>query len=61
MSLNKLDTVASVIAELQERVADHSESQLASESNGYEMWDYYDGLIEGYSCVLAMLNDLDKE
>lgn len=54
-------TITEIKTELQQRAIDHSEAMSNAEANGYEDYDYYEGLVEAYECVLVMLNQLDKE
>lgn len=54
-------TITELKTEIQQRAIDHSEAMSNAEANGYEDYDYYEGLVEAYECVLVMLNQLDKE
>lgn len=54
-------TIDQIREELQQRVIDHSEAMAVLEESGDSDYDYYQGLVEGYECVLVMLDQLDKE
>lgn len=54
-------TITEIKAELKQRLIDHSEAREHAEADGTSDYDYYEGLIDAYECVVVMLNQLDEE
>jgi len=54
-------TITEIKTELTQRLIDHSEAMEQAEADGTSDYDYYEGLIDAYECVVAMLNQLDEE
>jgi hypothetical protein len=55
MTIEELKQVVS------ERLAEYSVSLVASEDNGYDEYDYLQGLVESYEVFTEMLNKLTME
>jgi hypothetical protein len=45
---------------LEEKVKECEGYREVSENNGYENYDYYDGLVDGYSIALNKLVELER-
>lgn len=46
---------------LEDKVAENEKLRSESEENGYENYDYYDGLVDGYSIALnKLIEQLEK-
>jgi hypothetical protein len=54
-------TIDEIRTELNQRLIDHAEARERAEADGNSDYDYYEGLIDAYECVVVMLDQLDKE
>lgn len=54
-------TIDEIRTELNQRLIDHAEARERAEADGDSDYDYYEGLIDAYECVVVMLDQLDKE
>lgn len=46
---------------LEDKVAENEKLRAESEDNGYENYDYYDGLVDGYSIALNKLIEIEDK
>lgn len=46
---------------LEGKVAENEKLREQSENNGYENYDYYDGLVDGYSIALNKLTEVTEK
>lgn len=53
-------TLDEIITEVRERANDHAEAMAHAEADGNSDYDYYEGLVEAYSCVLGMLESVEN-